>query len=386
MPDFTNYPIETDPDAVLQEVIDEVRTFFPNWDPNPASLAYRYAAAICRRIAEGRDVAANVPPTIWRAAGGTLFNTPAQEPTNATVDSTWEMPDDDGYSVDQDTLVSIDGTLFQVVDEFVVAPGDTIETPVALVALDAGAAGSGLGSVGGDVVLEESIGFFPTITQVAVTEGGLDAEDIDEYDNRLVAVTQDFSSISILFDDIPRKARQVPGVFAVAVIDNYNLDTNTPGVTGHATVGVRAEAGGAVSGDVKDAVEAKLAGPSARIVGGTVHVTDPTENTINVSFKYTLQVGAVEAEVTPAAEGAVAEFLNKAFWGLPRGSGEGPIWTNKKRISRYDLAEPLGLVEGLDLLTEIKISRGADPLADADLDMVGLFPVPVPGAITGALA
>lgn len=196
MTEFTDYPITTDPDTLIQEFVEELQSYWPNWQPDQGSLSYRQAAALLNLIAEGRDLASLVPGEIFRTMGESLYNLPPNKAEPARADTTWVMRDNAGYGpIPVGTLVSVDGILFETTDEVSVPSGSTQATPIGIAALDAGAAASGLGAAGGVVELEEAFEFVAAVTLIDATSGGEDDEDQDAYMARLVDLLQDRKSV-----------------------------------------------------------------------------------------------------------------------------------------------------------------------------------------------
>lgn len=393
MAEFADYPIDTDPDDLLQEAIDELRSYWPNWEPNESSLAYRAMAALCRIIAEGRDVAAMVPEEIFRTIGRSLFNIAAIEATEATADTTWVMVDNAGYGpIPAGTLVSVEGRLFETTDDFSVPSGSTTETPVGIVALDAGADGSGLGAPGSAVSVEEAIDFVASVTLDAATAQGVDAEDNDLYVGRLRETLQLYTDTPIRASDLAKRARlRNQAVYRATAVDLYDADTDTANVEGHASVALQDENGDPVSAPVKDEVEEDLTGPEHRLLNSTIHIIDATYAFVDINFSAIAEEGSDPAEIDPAAEAAVSAMFEPNVWGLPA-SGENRGWTNKKTIRGYDIAAVINNVEGIGTVTDVQIKlRAADGVtvlrafSAADADLPGVVPLPRPGVIAGAV-
>lgn len=378
---FSDYPIETDPDVLLQEWIEEVQTYFPNWVPIEGSLLYRGAAAMARMIAEGRDVASAVPKEIFLTAGKELHNLPPIEAAKARADTTWTMRDDAGYGpIPTGTIVSVDGVLFETTDIVSVPSGATVQTPVGIQALDFGSVGEGLGTVGGEVVLEESFEYVASIQLIDPTSGGIDGEETDVYIPRLRELLQIMSPKPILARDLAVLAKTIPGVERAVAIDNYDAVAALANQPGHATVAVVDASGEQVPSGTKAEVDALLTGPDDRLLNTVIHVIDPSWNNVDITALAIAYQGFDPAVVEASAEGVLAEFLDPSFWGQPS-TGETRGWTNKPLVSLYDVAGALDRVEGLDRVTDIDIGLNGGAQATADKALVGIAPLTRPGIL-----
>lgn len=378
---FTDYPIETDPDVLLQEWIEEVQSYYPNWEPIEGSLLYRAAAAFTRMIAEARDVAATIPPEIFRVAGTDLHNLPSIEAAKARADTTWTMRDDAGYGpIPAGTLVSVEGVLFETTDEVSVPSGTTVQTPVGIQALDFGAGASGLGLAGTEVVLEESFEYVAGIALNGATSGGQDAEDTDVYLPRLRELLQIMSPKPILARDLATLAKTVAGVERATAIDLYDADAGLSNQPGHATVAVVDAVGGQVPTATKTAISDLLTGPEDRLLNSVIHIVDPDWNDVDITATAIAYPGFDVGVVEAAAEGALADFVDPSLWGQPS-TGETRDWVNKALVSLYDVAGALDRVEGLDRVTDIDLGLNGGAQATADLALPGIAPLTRPGVI-----
>src|SRR4051812_5388929 len=109
MPNYIYDPIETDPDALQQAAFDYIQTRWPNWVPDDGNLEAWLIAACARMVAEARDVAADVPISIFRYFGVSIMGIPYIDATPSTVGSTWVLSSNPaGRTIVSGTLVSID--------------------------------------------------------------------------------------------------------------------------------------------------------------------------------------------------------------------------------------------------------------------------------------
>lgn len=394
MADYIDYPIDTDPDELLQQWIDEIRVYWPNWEPNENSLAYRGAAALCRLIAEGRDVAALVPEEIFRTIGRSLYNIAAIESSPARADTTWVMIDDAGYGpIPANTLVSVLGQMFETDEDISVASGETTITGVGITAIEDGAASSNLGAGGTVVDVEEAIGFVASVTLEGATAFGVDAEDNTDYLNRLKEILSLYTDVPIHVEDLAKRARiRTTGVYRAVAVDMYDADTDDPDAEGHASVAGQDADGELLSADVKDALEEDLTGTKKRILNGTIHIIDPEYFFVDINWEGTALAFAETDDVRDAGDDQLTGKLAPNVWGsTPNAQRD---WVNKKTVKINDivawLASSSSALATVDSV-EIKI-RAADGVTvirafdDTDAVLDAVVPLTRPGVITGVVS
>jgi hypothetical protein len=385
MADEFDFPIETDPDVFLRDWVNEVRQYFPNFDPSPNSLAYAAARGLINMLAQSADVAAVIPPAIYRNMGSTLWGIEPNDPLPATANTTWTANDDAGYeTIPAGTVVTVEGVLFETTDEVEFASGGaTVVTPIGISALEEGAVGNDLGSIDSEVVLEEGYDHILGITLVAPTGNGRDGETTEDFTIRLRTTLRIlYPFVAVRGSDLEIISRTVPGVYRALSIDNYDYPSSTANVAGVATLLLQGPGGDNVAEPVKDQVRALIIPDSRRLVNNVLYIEDPTRTPVSVSFEFTTHPGADPPTVKASAEGTIADFLKDTKWGLPN-SGEEPLWTNKTIVSEYDIAGALDRVEGLDRVTEILIGLNADTPTAGDKTLTGVGPLTTPGTITG---
>lgn len=380
MAEFTDFPITTDPDELLADWIAELRSFWPNWEPNESSLLYRAAAAICRIIAQGADVAALVPGEIFRSAGRTLFKVLPNEGSQSAADTTWTMIDDAGYTIPAGAVISIEGVLFETINDENVPNGATVVTPVAVRSIDDGLATANLGAAADVLRVEEALAFVDSVTLLAPTAGGADPETQDEYMVRLVEALSLLTMIPVLSTDLPKMARTVPGVFRATVLDNYDADTDTPNVGGHATVAIQGEDGLAPPSAVFDTVEELLTAGNRRLLNAVIHVVPANYTPVDVALDGIAYQNADLPTVTENVRAAIAAFLDSVRWGLSQ-EGDEHSWINQPVVSLYDIAAVADAAQGLDRITNLDIGLNGGAQASADANLPGVIPLPTVGNI-----
>lgn len=139
-----------------------------------------------------------------------------------------------------------------------------------------------------------------------------------------------------------------------------------------------------VSGPVKAAAQTYL--QSLREVNFVVNMADPTVNSINATVQVKVKPGFDPTSVHDATVDAIEAFLDPAQWGLGT-AADGPTdptsWTNRDTIYKYDLATAINEVQGVDYIVgQLQTSIDPAAVAEQDLKLVGVAPVPTPHTIT----
>ena len=388
MPDYVTLPIETDPDTLIQDAFDYITGKVPTWLPSEGNLEVIMLGALAQMAAEVRDVASDVPAAIFRYFGATLLGLPPIDAVQASVPSTWTMVDNAGYTIPAGTVVGIPSggdelVAFESIGDVVVPPGSTATAAggVTLLAVDPGAAGSGLT---GTPELIDSLSFVTAVALTAPTSGGTDAEEDDAYLNRLTAELQLLAPRPILARDFAVMARRVGGVFRATAIDGYNPADSTYNNEKYVAVAVVDENGNALSAPVKAEVDALL--EAEREVNFVVNVIDPTNTSIAVTFSAVALPDQDPPSVEAAAEAAVADYLSPKTWGRnPVLSVPETEWVNETHVRYLELAEVINRVEGINYISALTFAKTGDPLATTDVIMSGAAPLPTPGAINGTV-
>src|ERR1044072_9061080 len=100
MPDtYIQPPLDTDPDAILDEIYDYLAEQIPGCERNDGSPEVWLSEAFAQVLAENRDVAADVPYSIFRYFGAKIFGVLPIDATAASVTSTWTANDNLGHTI-----------------------------------------------------------------------------------------------------------------------------------------------------------------------------------------------------------------------------------------------------------------------------------------------
>jgi uncharacterized phage protein gp47/JayE len=391
VPQYIDLAIDSDPEDILNDAYTYMEAVVPGWTPADGQLDVWLLQSISSAASELKEIASAVPSSIFRWFGATLLQLPPNDATIATTTVRFDVQDNLGYTIPDGTQVSIDRTgddtvAFSVVGDWVIFPGSTFITGVAIQAVEAGADGSGLGSIGGVVHLLDPISFVTAVTQEAVTSGGADAEDDTDYLNRLVADLQLLAPRPILANDFAVFARDIAGVFRATAIDGYNpadASFNNPRMVAMAVID---ESGAAVSAPVKAAVAADL--EARREINFVVNVIDPTFTLIDVTYQVKALVGFDLAQLVTDINTALQGYLSAASWGVPT-NGDPHDWTNTTTVRYLEVAQLINSVDGVDYITttagnyDLQIGVHGGALGRVDIAMAGVAPLPNPGTMTG---
>lgn len=233
MATYIGVPIETNPITLLERVYSYIQAHVPGWTPAEGNLDVWLAEALTAEASEIADTASRVPDSIFRYFGQSLMGLPPITATTATTTTTWTMIDNAGHTIPAGTQVGIrndagDLIAFYVVNEVVVPNGNTVTAAgaVTISALIAGADGSSLGSPGGPVELIDILDYVSSITMVAATINGVDAESDADYLNRLVEQFRLLTITPVLPSEFAALAKSVSGVYRAVAIDLYNPNHN----------------------------------------------------------------------------------------------------------------------------------------------------------------
>lgn len=391
MPQYIRFPIEIYPDDLLDRVYDYIQGRFPSWTPNEGNLDVWLAQAMASEAADLAQTASDVQDDIFRYYGATVISLPPIDEAQASADSTWTMRDALGYTVAADTIVGIrapDGSLvpFRTMTDFSVAPGSTAtaDGEVALLAVNPGADGSGLGGAGVPIELIDPLEFVASVTLTEVTTGGQDAEDDDVYLDRLVSHLRRLSLRPILPGDFAAMALDIPGVWRAVAIDNYNpADQTTNNERMVAVAGVD-EAGNNLSGTIKTEIDNLL--ESNREVNFVVNVIDPTKTTIHVTFTGKAALGFAPQEIEDSAIDAVQNYLNPGTWGSQPEAGETGdprAWEETTHVRYFDVAAVIENVTGFGYITSLQIGKQGGAMGTIDVPLNGVARLAVAGTISG---
>lgn len=386
---YIGYPILTDARDLVQKAFNYLIAKIPGWQPSEGNLDVWILEAAMSEAADIATLASEVPKSIFRYFGSTLFNVVPQDAVAATTTATFTLADANGHTISAGTQVGVRdsaGTLwpFQVVAD-VVVPGGSLVTgagAVSLVALVPGAGSSGLGSVGGNIELIDAISWIASIAQVTITAGGADAESDDNYLSRLALELQTMSPRPILPRDFSILSRNVAGVQRAAAVDGYNPADGTFNNERMITIVALDANGIPVGSTVKTAIQNYL--DAMREINFQVHTADAVVSQVDVTTHVKLLAGYSAADVQTRIVSAIRGYLSPVSWGIERTDdpNDPQTWSNIAIIRYDDLVWLVRNTAGVDYIIDLTVGLHGGAMSAVDLNLGGVVPLPNPNTIT----
>lgn len=392
MPEYDDYPIETDPNALAEDAMAWLAEHLPGWQPAPGNFASWLIEALARIVAELRIVAANVPPEIFRELGR-LSGVPPVDESYAGVTVSVTAIDVQGYTLEAGTTFGFrtagdELELFQSLEDVTIDPGElaTAGEIVALIAVEPGTRANNLGGEGTTVELVDIRPWVDLVTTTSTTGGGQDAEDNDAYLVRLAEELELQTPTPIIPADFAILGQRDLDVDVAVAFDlykpgpPYDVDPEADDEERCVTIAVRSDVGADPGDTVRARVRQMLA--DLRETNFRAFVIPATYTEVAVTFGFTSLPSFDHDEVQGRAEDAVRAFLSPIDWGVPE-HGERRAWVNTDTVRRGELYTVINNVAGVDHVTDLLVALEGDPGAVDDLPLPGKAPVPTAGTITG---
>src|SRR5262245_13414671 len=202
------YPIERIPSELLDEAYTFIKGKAPNWVENVNNLDVWILQVVASQAADFLTLAQDVPEAIFQYYGAKLMAIPPLGAISATVDSTWTMRDNAGYTIVAGTQVTIRDSVgvehpFTTTTDIVIPAGSTATAAgaVTLSSVETGSALSGLGGVGYVAALVDTLDYVQSVVLTELSSGGQDAETTSQYSDRLARKLQRLSQRPVLASD-----------------------------------------------------------------------------------------------------------------------------------------------------------------------------------------
>jgi hypothetical protein len=376
-------PETTDPNEVEEQIYEELRDRFPEYEPAEGNLDVWIIRALSVRISELNETAIDVADEIF-VTYGQLRGVFRFEAAEAVAESTWTMIDDAGYTIAEGTEVTIarsgnDLVGFQVVEDVVIPQGETTGT-VSLIAIEPGADAN---SLSGAAELVDALIFVDSIAIVGSTEGGVDDEPLDEYLERLrrrleistetPILPRDFELIALTFH---------PFVGRAVSRDGYDPEEETDENERMIALAVTDDEGEPLTEGEREQVQTTL--ENLREVNFVVHVIDADYTEINVEFDFEPFSGFDKTDVRNSVEEELTRYFSPARWGLPEfNAGDyAPTDSFLSTVRYLEVASAIDRVPGVDYVTTLNIAADGDTLGTADIELAGAVPLTRPGTFT----
>lgn len=384
---YQRFPIETDPDVLAQDAYELLSSKTGGvWQPSDGNVDTWLIEATARMAAEVRDVAADVPDSIFRTFGTDLVGLPPFEPTSAQAVLGLTLASWSAYVVPAGTTFAVDDLAGDThafalqesvtIDELPEESGSRVAQVVAL-ALEPGVAASGIAPRPGNAYLLDAISYVIGVELVEPTSGGSDGESDEAYMDRLAAYLQLVAPRPILPEDFAKLALTIDGVGYAAAINLYN-----PGpppetdVERCVTVALADPTGEPCSATVKANVDALL--QSLREVNFLVFEIDPGYVVIAVDFVVAIRPGYSPTGVVESCIQALTTYLAPASFAQTEAGEVAGLWIPSAAVYYLDIGLVLQRTDGVDHVVSYTLNGGA-----ADVPLPEPASLPRAGAITG---
>lgn len=380
MAEYITYPIDTDPQDLAQLAYDSLEASVPGWEAAAGSFESILIGALAQMAADVRDVASDVPTSIFRYFGANVMNIPPEEGVQSEATTTWTLIDSAGYTIPGGTLVGIPGPEglipFEVDGDITVPNGSATATDVVIRAIDSGALPNGLT---GDATMIDSLSYVSSVTVTAEPSGGVDPETDDDYLNRLSAELQLMSPRPILPNDFAQIALRNENVSRCVAIDGYNPGDDTYNNDRMVTVVPLGLTGAALTSPQKSELDAEL--QALREVNFIVNVDDPDFSDIDVTAQVTYLPGYEDtAALAAAVDAALTEALDPLNW-APDLSQKASGWLNDSKVRYLTISDIIYNVPGVRYVKSLTIGKNGGTQGTADLTLTGPAPLPNPGTM-----
>lgn len=356
------------------------------WRPAAGNLDTWILEAGARLGSEVGTLALIPPSGIFRTMGTEIDKLLPIDDTPATATSTWTLGDTDGHDIESGTVVAIENVAFEVVTTVNVPSGSTVANNVELIAVDPGAAGSGLV---GPVELVDNTGYEAAIALDAPTANGQDGETDEEYLDRLARERELSAPRPLNARDVENFAKRVVGIERSLVLDNYkpgppyDADPEAEDVPLVFTVVPIDEVGQPVTAGTRAVLQQTL--ESNRGTNWRIFIIDPTYTTVDVYFEVITYKGLDPVAVRLAVIEAINNFLSPALWGQPA-FGEQRTWVQTAEVRHRELAAAIDRVEGVDSIPVLQLRLAGGVFAEnVDLALAGRAPLVEAGAVDGTV-
>ena len=384
--------VETDQDAIAQEVFTSLATSVPGWQAHDGNLDTWLVEAFAEVGAEIRALAADVPASIFTTYGQLVLGIPPQIAVSATGQATITAVDAAGYTLDVGAQFALarsgdDLVAFATLQEATIPPGDTSVDNVPFAAVIQGADANGLSGPG---QMLDPVVWVASVDVAAPTVDGLDAETPDAYLDRLTNLLRMVALRPILPQDFAILALQVPDVGRAVAMNLYDPATDTWTNVRTVTVVIAQADGTPCTADTKATVVNQL--EALREVNWVIHVIDPIYQPINVSFDVVAFAGQDQVTVHDTCVANVTAYLQPAMYRLGTMS---PAIAGGEVIPPPDAGDPATarhqVIRVNDLIALLDRSLGVDYVVgvtvngNGDLTLGSGYTLPTPGTITGTV-
>lgn len=342
-----------DPDANAQAILDGLQDRMPDWTPNDGDPLVALASELGREIADLAVIALASIETAVAGIGETVFGVPQLQAASASqrVELTLSAADTltPDFIVVGTTTAGVEVSL-QLGDTTILPIGPT---EVTMYAITPGEDGNGI-PLGALAIATATASVVSAVAVTAPSDGGRDAETLDQYLDRLADTTATLRFGGVRAADLAALARGVAGVHRAYGVDLY--DPLTPGVPQErtATVFPVDEAGQPVSAGIKTNLTNYLA--TLREVNFVVKVADPGYTAITVAYTAAGETGTTPSALQTEINATLGAYLSPAVWGST--DADPQAWTDSPKVRLLDIARVIGSVPGVAYVQSLTLNGG----------------------------
>ncbi len=382
---FVELLTENDPLTLLEAKRAEMRSHYEDWDPARAGLADWMLQTGSRYDSTTREQFSSVAKAVFKKFGETIAEVPPILPAPATATSTWTLIDTEGHTIEAGTLVTIaidgdDVRIFEVVADVEVKAG-SITTKAGEVVLQDAEAGTEGNKLTAAPQPYSAVAFVDSIALIGETSGGVDAEDEDEYVDRLREELQLRSLSLTLARDFEIDATAIPGIERALCIPGYDNEAKKENVPLCFTVvpiddaGIESSAG--VQKELAERQEAKL------ISGVKYFVGKPTYTEVDGEVAAKVAAGYDPETVKAAIAARLAALLSPANAGQPSAgdASNSTGWEPITSIYVNEIISELDKVAGVDRIVSVKLAKHLAALEAKDVELAGVAALPKAGTL-----
>lgn len=383
---------DPDPDEFIQALFDDFAGRVEGWVPLDGDPVTAFLQEVGRYVHELRVLARDVGAAIFVQAGRTLFGVGSDVATPATLTADVTFSDTNGHTIPAGTQAAYTDPLSGQVYTYATTAQVTIAEgeDTAEVNLQAILPGSDFNVVtsGESLALTDILAGATGVVATSDATGGVDDEAPGDYVDSLAEQLRTLHMAVSNEHDAAILARNVDGVFRAFAIDGWDPGDGT--LDNDMDVGIvfLDTDGAAVSNGVRDAALEYLTSDDLRTVNVNLLPGAPTYTQITVVFTATSDVGFDPAVVEAAAEQALRDYIDPAYWA--GGRAQPPTWTGENVVRYLDVAGVINRVPGISSLLTLTVNGGTSnvtlsgkaPLPKA-FD-AGVSPSSVSGTVTAA--
>lgn len=363
---FIQVPITVDPAALADAAVAALEAKWVGWEPNEGDVEVVMIETLAPMASAAAETAARVPGSIFRGYGQTLLGIPYEAGLPARTTATFGAADLDGHTIPLGTEVDVDGYAFKTTVSAVIPGGADTVAGVSVEAMVIGTEANELAGV--DVAPISALEFLSSVSIDAPTAGGVDPDDDEAYQDRLVIRLQLQAETLVTPRDYELMGMADASVGRILALHD-----------GERTVAVYATdpSGNALAAPVKARLQAKYAG--YRLVNTVVTMNDPTYTTVVVAWTAKGYAGYDLTDLQNRVNAALVAVLNPLAHGIQKTVAEAvnSQWFNDKTIRKFKVIDLIGDVEGINYVTAVTLSgAGATVEANGDLTMPGTVALP----------